>query len=93
MPARSAVVTGRVQGVGFRAYVRDLALDLGVRGEVWNRTDGAVEVVFEHEDKAVLDEFSDRLGSGPGAVASVRSGPTAAESWLGFRVGPTRPPR
>ncbi len=36
------VVTGRVQGVAFRAHARDAARSLGVTGFVANRADGAV---------------------------------------------------
>ena len=37
-------VEGRVQGVGFRWWVRRWGLDLGLSGNVWNRPDGSVEV-------------------------------------------------
>lgn len=40
----SLVVTGRVQGVGFRAATVAAAADLDVRGWVANRSDGAVEI-------------------------------------------------
>lgn len=42
-------IKGRVQGVFFRAYTRDTALRVGVRGWVRNLTDGRVEAVFEGE--------------------------------------------
>ncbi len=38
------VVTGRVQGVAFRAYTRTEAVRLGVVGHAINRPDGSVEV-------------------------------------------------
>jgi acylphosphatase len=41
------VVRGRVQGVGFRAFVVDNGLALGVTGWARNRWDGSVEVVAE----------------------------------------------
>lgn len=40
-------ISGRVQGVFFRAYTRDKALELGLRGWVRNIPDGRVEAVFE----------------------------------------------
>jgi len=43
----SAVVHGRVQGVGFRHYVRQRAVDLGLAGSVRNRWDGSVEVMAD----------------------------------------------
>jgi acylphosphatase len=47
------VVRGRVQGVFFRASCRRRASDLGLAGWVRNRTDGAVEAVFEGAPEAV----------------------------------------
>jgi acylphosphatase len=41
------VVSGRVQGVGFRYTARDQAQDLGLRGWVRNRPSGEVEIVAE----------------------------------------------
>ena len=40
------VVRGRVQGVGYRAFVEDEAQRRGLRGWVRNRRDGSVEAVF-----------------------------------------------
>jgi acylphosphatase len=42
-----ARVIGRVQGVGFRYYVLNAAIELGLTGWVRNRRDGSVEVVAE----------------------------------------------
>jgi len=50
---RRVVVRGRVQGVWFRAAVRERARELGVAGWVANRGDGAVEAVFEGREEAV----------------------------------------
>lgn len=44
---RRVIVSGMVQGVCFRAYTRDAARDLGVRGWVRNLPDGNVEAVIE----------------------------------------------
>ena len=43
---RHIVVRGRVQGVGFRAFVEDEARQRGLQGWVRNRRDGSVEAVF-----------------------------------------------
>lgn len=42
-----AIVSGRVQGVWFRAHTRDKAVELGVRGFVRNLPDGTVEIVAQ----------------------------------------------
>ena len=46
-------ITGRVQGVFFRAYTRDAAQLIGVTGWVRNLPDGRVEAVFEGESDKV----------------------------------------
>ena len=90
MPARSAIVTGHVQGVGFRAFVQHRARLLGIRGEVWNRRDGAVELEFEHESEEVLDELVRTLWSGPGQVQNVEVRELSKSlNALGFFVSPT----
>jgi acylphosphatase len=43
---RHVLIHGRVQGVGYRAFVEDSARDLGLQGWVRNRRDGSVEAVF-----------------------------------------------
>lgn len=47
------IVRGRVQGVFFRAEVRDRAASLGLGGWVRNNPDGTVEAVFEGERERV----------------------------------------
>ena len=42
-----ALVRGRVQGVGFRYWVRALADDLGLRGSATNLPEGRVEIIAE----------------------------------------------
>jgi len=50
---RHIIVHGRVQGVGFRAFVEVEALTRGIEGWVRNRNDGSVEAVFAGEADAV----------------------------------------
>jgi acylphosphatase len=90
MTTLGVVVTGHVQGVGYRDFVRRTAIVFGVRGEVWNRADGAVEMILEHEDGPHLDAFIKMLPEGPGLVDSVDVEPIAAEPYEGFQVGVTR---
>ncbi len=59
-----AVVTGRVQGVWFRAATRDKAKQLGVNGYVRNLASGAVEFVAEGDDSEV-DRFIQWARQGP----------------------------
>jgi acylphosphatase len=53
MIVRHVVVHGRVQGVGFRAFVEDTAERLGLEGWVRNRRDGTVEAVFAGPEQTV----------------------------------------
>jgi acylphosphatase len=65
-----AIIEGRVQGVGFRYFVVEVAELLGVYGWVRNRWDNTVEVLAEG-DRAVLEKLLDALGRGPrGAYVS-----------------------
>ena len=50
---RHISVRGRVQGVGFRAFVEGEALARGLQGWVRNRRDGSVEAVFMGEAATV----------------------------------------
>ena len=50
---RRVVVRGRVQGVGFRAFVEDEARQRRIAGWVRNRRDGSVEAVFSGTPEAV----------------------------------------
>jgi acylphosphatase len=67
-----AVVRGRVQGVGFRWYVRETARSSGLSGWVMNRADGSVEVAASGSDASVR-ALRAALQSGPvgASVASV----------------------
>ena len=46
-------VTGVVQGVGFRAYVRGHAMMLGLAGYAKNMPDGSVEVVAQGQERSI----------------------------------------
>jgi acylphosphatase len=59
-----AIIHGRVQGVGFRAFVIENGIALGVKGWARNRWDGTVEVVAEG-DRQLLERFLFLLRRGP----------------------------
>lgn len=52
----SIIASGRVQGVGFRAYVQDLARDMDITGWVRNLPDGTVECEAEGKEE-VIEQF------------------------------------
>ena len=62
------LISGRVQGVGFRYWVESTATALGVSGWVRNLRDGSVEAVYSGDPEAV-----DRM------VAESRRGPRHAD--------------
>ena len=59
-----AQVRGRVQGVGFRYFVIQRAVQLGLRGYVRNESDGSVEVVAQGPRPA-LERLITQLWQGP----------------------------
>jgi acylphosphatase len=65
--ARHVSVTGRVQGVFFRAWMREQAEELGVTGWVRNCPDGRVDAHVEGEETAV-EQLVQRLHHGPPAA-------------------------
>ena len=64
MAAARFIVSGRVQGVGFRFATRTQALALALRGHAINRVDGSVEVLAVG-DAAALDALAAWLQRGP----------------------------
>lgn len=59
-----AFVNGRVQQVGYRAWVNAHAVALGLRGFVRNRSDGSVEAVFSGDPDRVA-QIAESLLRGP----------------------------
>ncbi|HXT78873.1 MAG TPA: acylphosphatase, partial [Acetobacteraceae bacterium] len=64
MNAKRLVISGRVQGVGYRAWMIDKAAALGLSGWVRNRADGAVEALIAG-DVAAVEEMSRLCRRGP----------------------------
>jgi acylphosphatase len=82
-----AIVSGRVQGVWFRASVREIADSLGLAGWVRNLTDGSVEAVFEgplaHVERAIV-----WCATGPdrAVVDHIETFAETPEGLSGFRI-------
>lgn len=78
------VVTGVVQGVGFRWFTRGEARKLGLRGWVRNRPDGSVQVLAQGPRDAV-DRLEHALKAGPSGalVEEVLRQPRAATDTYG----------
>jgi len=62
--ARTYVISGRVQGVGFRYFAERVAHQLGICGYAKNLWSGSVEV-YAIGDEVSLEEFKRQLGEGP----------------------------
>jgi acylphosphatase len=66
-----AIVRGRVQGVFFRAWTQEVAMELGLSGWVRNTPDGAVEIVAEGP-LPQLEDLVERCHQGPLAAKVTR---------------------
>jgi len=62
--ARKFVVSGQVQGVGFRFFAHDAARREGLSGHVANQADGTVEAVAEGDAEG-MERFERALRRGP----------------------------
>ncbi|MBX4909596.1 MULTISPECIES: acylphosphatase [Rhizobium] len=81
-------ISGRVQGVGFRMWTRDQALQLGVTGWVRNEADGSVTALIAGAGSAI-STMLECLKRGPAgaSVSSIETETAELEDMLtGFRV-------
>lgn len=83
-------IEGRVQGVGYRYWVGDVAEDLGLTGWVRNRRDGSVEALFAGPAGDVR-QILERCRDGPRAarVTAVAVLEEGSESPAIFEILPT----
>lgn len=91
---REFLVSGRVQGVGFRAFAQQQARSLGLKGSAENLPDGRVRVRAIGPD-ALLLQLEKRLRQGPPSakvddVIVMRQGASAAEPATSARSAPVR---
>ncbi|MEQ1948587.1 MAG: acylphosphatase [Bryobacteraceae bacterium] len=85
--AKNFLISGRVRGVGFRAFTESAALEIGVTGWVRNLADGRVEA-HANGTPAQLDDFEGRLRTGPrrSEVRSVDSSDAAVSEAVTFTI-------
>jgi acylphosphatase len=90
MRAARLRITGRVQGVGYRAWAMQMAGRVGVRGWVRNRRDASVEALAIGDDDAV-ERMIEACREGPfGArVADVSVSEAKDDGSVGFAPKPT----
>ena len=84
---RRVTVTGRVQGVFFRAWTKEQADQLGVGGWVRNCQDGSVEALVAG-DRDAVEAMIERMRRGPpGAkVERLTDVPSGGSSVTGFAI-------
>ncbi len=88
--ALHVIMEGRVQGVGFRAYVEREAKARSLKGWVRNRSDGSVEAVFCGEEEDVKSMIvACHRGPRMSLVRDVRSEQHPPGDWRSFDVWPT----
>ena len=80
-------MTGRVQGVFFRAWTAEKARELNINGWIRNRADGSVEGHLEGEESAVR-WLIDIMYDGPGGarVDRIQAQEAPVEDEVGFDV-------
>ena len=86
-----ATARGRVQGVGFRYFLRRRGLELGLTGWVANESDGSVRGVAEGE-RSDLEALLEAMERGPAGalvegVSATWSGSTGSLREFGIRAG------
>lgn len=86
---RHLIITGRVQGVGFRFYMERKARELGISGWVRNRRDGAVEAMVQGSSGAVEAMIAWARRGPPSAVVAEVRVTDASGDFATFEARPT----
>ena len=82
---RRVMIRGRVQGVGYRAWVDHQARQFGLQGWVRNRRDGGVEAVFGGAEDIVARIIGSCRNGPPSARVDDVAEEAASENELGLR--------
>jgi len=90
MNCKRLIISGRVQGIGYRAWMVEKARELGVSGWVRNRIDGSVEALVAGETAAV-EELLRLCRRGPrlAVVVSIEEDLADPPEHFGFRQVPS----
>jgi len=90
MNSKRLIISGRVQGVGYRQWMVDKARELGISGWVRNRLDGSVEALVAG-DVAAVEELSRLCRRGPrfAEVVSIEEDLADPPEHFGFRQVPS----
>ncbi len=85
------LIKGFIQGIGYRAYVKQSAYRLKVKGAVKNMHDGSVEIYCNAPDEETYNNFKDMLKSGVGEIEEIEEYFEGSDSygegpgeWIGF---------
>lgn len=80
-------ISGKVQGVGYRAFVLRIARNFGIKGYVKNKVDGSVYIEAEGTQE-LLDQFIIQCKDGPGwaRVEKVLKSEAPVQSYKEFTV-------
>lgn len=87
MPTIHLWITGKVQGVFYRASAAEQATKMQLNGWIKNTADGAVEATVNGSE-AALEKFISWCRNGPehAAVSEVKITPKPDDGFVGFRV-------
>ncbi len=81
------IITGKVQGVGFRQVTKMVADQMGVRGMIRNENDGTVYIEAEGDD-VLLEVFLEWCHDGPdrAVVENVKVSPAEVKNYRNFEI-------
>ncbi len=90
MNCKRLIISGRVQGIGYRVWMVEKARELGVSGWVRNRIDGSVEALVAG-DTAAVEELLRLCRRGPrlAVVSSIEEDLADPPEVFGFRQIPS----
>jgi acylphosphatase len=93
MSSKRLVISGRVQGVGFRAWMAEQAQALGIDGWVRNTADGSVEALISGTADAV-EELARACRRGPrlAQVTAIQEAIADPPAQPGFQIAPSARP-